>query len=180
MTQCSAKSKQSGQRCKNTAVAGGKVCHIHGGKTPRAEASPHYVTGRYSRFMKQSLQEKMQAVDDENPLDLLPELQVQRALFAEYISRFQPGVPLGIGDIDYLMEWSGSIGKTVERIVKLRLDTALTMAEIALIAARIPEVVVRFIDDPNKQRAFIEALFSSVGSTEAESPRQLSETAATR
>lgn len=32
---CSAQSKQSGQRCRRFAIAGGRVCSIHGGKAPQ-------------------------------------------------------------------------------------------------------------------------------------------------
>ncbi len=37
--QCHAKSKQSGQRCKRPAIAGGTVCHIHGGGAPHVKAA---------------------------------------------------------------------------------------------------------------------------------------------
>jgi len=33
MSQCTAKSKRSGERCKKDAVIGMGVCHIHGGKS---------------------------------------------------------------------------------------------------------------------------------------------------
>jgi hypothetical protein len=36
---CTAKSKQSGERCKRAAIPGGKVCSIHGGKIPRVQAA---------------------------------------------------------------------------------------------------------------------------------------------
>lgn len=51
--QCKAKSKQSQERCKKHAVVGYEVCHIHGGKTPRGIASPHYKTGRQSRILNE-------------------------------------------------------------------------------------------------------------------------------
>jgi hypothetical protein len=35
--QCSAKSKQSGERCRSTAIAGGTVCVVHGGSAPAAK-----------------------------------------------------------------------------------------------------------------------------------------------
>jgi hypothetical protein len=34
---CSAKSKQSGQRCKQPAIPGGKVCRFHGGAAPQVK-----------------------------------------------------------------------------------------------------------------------------------------------
>ena len=35
MAQCTAKSSQSGERCKRAAIKGGKVCMMHGGKAPQ-------------------------------------------------------------------------------------------------------------------------------------------------
>ena len=35
--QCSAKSKQTGKRCKQKAVPGAVVCHYHGGAAPQVE-----------------------------------------------------------------------------------------------------------------------------------------------
>jgi hypothetical protein len=35
--QCTATSKQSGQRCKRPAIAGGNVCYIHGGAAPHVK-----------------------------------------------------------------------------------------------------------------------------------------------
>lgn len=37
--QCTARSKQSGNRCKRAAIRGGTVCSIHGGKNPRVQAA---------------------------------------------------------------------------------------------------------------------------------------------
>lgn len=51
MPQCTAKSKRSGEQCKNHAIIGRKQCKFHGGKTPRGAASPNWKDGRYSRFM---------------------------------------------------------------------------------------------------------------------------------
>lgn len=47
---CTARSKQSGEQCKRHAVNGRNVCSIHGGKTPRGVASPHFKHGQYSRY----------------------------------------------------------------------------------------------------------------------------------
>lgn len=51
MTQCTAKSKRSGERCKRAAAPGRKVCYVHGGKTPRGPALPQFKTGRYSKYL---------------------------------------------------------------------------------------------------------------------------------
>ena len=36
---CEAQSKQSGTRCKRHAIAGGRVCSMHGGKAPNVIAA---------------------------------------------------------------------------------------------------------------------------------------------
>lgn len=43
---CQAKSKQSGKQCRNFAVKNRKVCHIHGGKTPKHNSGPKTVEGK--------------------------------------------------------------------------------------------------------------------------------------
>lgn len=49
MATCKAKSKRSGERCKNHALPGREVCRIHGGKTPRGLALPQTKHGRHSK-----------------------------------------------------------------------------------------------------------------------------------
>lgn len=36
-TRCTARSKQSGQQCKQQAIAGGRVCRFHGGAAPQVQ-----------------------------------------------------------------------------------------------------------------------------------------------
>lgn len=55
MTQCTATSKQSGNRCRSHAAVGRTVCHIHGGKTPNGIAHPSFKTGRYSKHLPSRL-----------------------------------------------------------------------------------------------------------------------------
>lgn len=48
---CQAKSKQSGEQCKNFAVRNRKVCHIHGGKTPMHNKGPKTQGGKLKQKM---------------------------------------------------------------------------------------------------------------------------------
>lgn len=50
--QCTATSKRSGQRCRRSAMTDRTVCQVHGGKTPRGVASPHFRHGRYSILLR--------------------------------------------------------------------------------------------------------------------------------
>lgn len=51
MAQCTAKSKQSGKRCKRYASPGHTVCMMHGSRTPSGIASATYKTGLYSKSL---------------------------------------------------------------------------------------------------------------------------------
>jgi hypothetical protein len=47
--QCTAKSKRSGERCKNYACRGRGTCRMHGGKSPRGIGHPNTKHGMYSK-----------------------------------------------------------------------------------------------------------------------------------
>lgn len=149
-------------------------CALHGGKSLSGVDSPAFKHGRYSKHLPTQIKAKIDAFEDADPLDLLPELQIQRALLSEYIARFEGGIAVQQSDVYALVSWASDIGKMVERIVKMKNETALTAAEVALIAARIPDVVMRYIDDPDQQRRFVVDLFGAVGvSTRANQPQSL-------
>lgn len=84
---CGAKGKQSGQPCKRPAGwgtdhPGSGKCKLHGGSTPAP-------TGRYASIARPRVQELLKKFEaDPDPLNLLPEVQVLRALLHDYIDRF--------------------------------------------------------------------------------------------
>jgi hypothetical protein len=51
MSQCTAKSKRSQQRCRKASSPGKRVCHMHGGKTPAGYGLPQTTSGRYSKVI---------------------------------------------------------------------------------------------------------------------------------
>lgn len=84
---CGAEGKRGGGPCRHPAGfrtdhLGSGRCYLHGGRTPAP-------TGRYSlveRPRLQALIEKFEA--DPDPLNLLPEVQLLRALLLDYINRY--------------------------------------------------------------------------------------------
>lgn len=153
-SKCTAKTKATGQRCKNPAVSGSTKCRMHGGATPRGLDSPHTRTGLYSKYLPSQIGDKVQTFLESDPLELLSELALLRALLAEYLSRFD-GINPSARDIELLADLAERVGKFSERINKMRNDTALTGAEMAFLAARVADIVVKYIDDPDTQRAFV-------------------------
>jgi hypothetical protein len=51
VAQCTAKSKRSGERCKNFCSPGRTTCRFHGGRTPRGFGLPQTRHGHYSKFL---------------------------------------------------------------------------------------------------------------------------------
>ncbi len=160
---CTAKSKSSGQQCKNPAITGTNVCRLHGGAGVRHGAdNPAFTTGlhvRYKDHLPPRILDKAKAFKEGDPLDIFDELAIQRALFVEYASRFQEGIPMTVHDVETLMNFTSEIMRSVERIVKIRNDTALTGAEVAFLMARAVEVAQKYFDDPDKQDQFLAELF---------------------
>jgi len=161
---CTARAKTTGEQCKNPAVAGSDKCRMHGGKTPRGVESASYKHGLYSGYMSSSIGDKAQRFLEADPFELVSELALLRALLAEYLSRFNDGVSNPKrDDIMTLAELTERVGRFSERINKMRNDTALTGAELTFVTARVADIVVKYIDDPGKQRAFVIDLVGTMG-----------------
>lgn len=61
MSQCTAISKQSGQRCQRQASRGRTVCAIHGGKSLIGMAQPQFKHGRHSAYLPIDLNRRYRA-----------------------------------------------------------------------------------------------------------------------
>lgn len=69
--QCTATAKSTGKRCELPAIKGREVCRLHGGKTPRGEASPHFKHGRFSEYLPERLVKIYEAVEADNEHSIL-------------------------------------------------------------------------------------------------------------
>lgn len=94
--QCNAKSKSTGERCKQPAVDGSSKCRYHGGLTPRGVASPHFKHGRRSKYLPNRLMEHYQeALDDPRLLELRDDIALIDARLAELITRVSADQDVG-------------------------------------------------------------------------------------
>jgi hypothetical protein len=84
MPQCTAKSKQSGERCRRNASIGYSVCAIHGGKTPRGEKASRFVDGRHSLYY---LPTKLQKIASEIPAEFDKDILARNTLLTEAFIR---------------------------------------------------------------------------------------------
>lgn len=86
MAQCTARSKGSGQQCKNQAVKGKRVCRIHGGLSLAGPASPRWKTGRYSKYLPARLAERYhEALSDPDLLALRSDIAMAEARVADLL-----------------------------------------------------------------------------------------------
>jgi hypothetical protein len=138
-------------------------CKLHGGSSLRGPDHPNYKHGRRTRYdkaLKAQLADAYAQLEDDDAFDIADELRLQRALLLEFINGKDN---VTASDRQQLMAWSETISKTAERMTRMRNDTALTAAELKLIAARLADVVSRHIAEPDRQAAFLADLFASIG-----------------
>ena len=90
--QCKAKSKRTGNRCLRPAMNDKEVCYHHGGRTPRGMASPHFKTGRYSKFLPDRMASRFEEGQaDTELLALRHEISVLDARTEDLLKRVDSG-----------------------------------------------------------------------------------------
>lgn len=131
MAQCKAKAKSTQQRCRRRAVTGYEVCVVHGGKTPRGVASPHFKHGRYSKSLPDRLAAQYElARTDPDLVALRDEIALVDTRLHELISA------LDTGEAGSLWSWLQS---TVDDLQEAR--TKKDQAGLALAINEIVEAV---------------------------------------
>jgi hypothetical protein len=159
---CGAKTR-NGTPCKHepgwgTDHFGTGRCRLHGGAGGRP-----IVHGRYAYALQGRLREKFIAsMADDNPLDLLPELAVQRTLLSDYISRFAPGIPLTAESVEFISDLTNDVVNTATKIINARNQTALTVAEVKYLQLGIMALLDEFIPDTDQRRAFVARLMAII------------------
>lgn len=89
---CTAKSKQSGERCKNYAMPGFTVCRFHGAGSKHKPGGRPVVHGRYSKYLPEKLAERYsEALADPDLLELRGEIALIDTRLMELIERVDKG-----------------------------------------------------------------------------------------
>lgn len=87
--QCRAIAKKTQQRCCNPAVTGYDVCRLHGAGNKRKLNQGPISHGRYSHLKRESMRKLIEHHEaDPDPLNILPELAAARALFQDFVERY--------------------------------------------------------------------------------------------
>jgi len=87
---CGAKTRNGG-KCKNKPMGNGR-CRMHGGKTPKGVDSPHFKTGRYSKYMPSGLLEiHEEMTNDPQLMSLRENIALTDTLLANLLPRLDTG-----------------------------------------------------------------------------------------
>jgi hypothetical protein len=92
MSQCTATSKRTHERCQRPAIIGRTVCYHHGGMIPRGIALPQTTHGRYSKHLPTRLLSTYEAAKiDPELLALRDEVALIDARLMDLIKRVETG-----------------------------------------------------------------------------------------
>lgn len=81
---CTAKAKRSGKQCELPAVSGSKKCRMHGGSTPKGIESPHFKTGKHSKYLPARLSAIYEDIENDLEANILSRnIHLREALIRE-------------------------------------------------------------------------------------------------
>lgn len=156
---CGAKTR-SGKPCQSWAMENGR-CRMHGGTNPGRPI----IHGRYSVKHRTRLNEKIQEfLSDPAPANLMHELAIQRAFLQDFFDKITGDEKINVKTTQHVFDMTEAISRLVERITRILNQTALTQYDIQYLQITLVELLVKYIDDPEKRSAFLAELRSAIGS----------------
>ena len=159
---CGAKLRGKDKTCQKSPMANGR-CRLHGGLTPSGIESPNYKHGRYADAFKGQLAAKFNTASiDMQPLDILPELAVQRSLLSQYIEYATGKRKMAAKDVVRLSALAQDVIKSATMIAKMHNDDALTANEIKFLQAGILRLLEKYVTDPDQRRNFVNELYGLI------------------
>lgn len=167
--QCTATAKRTGRRCRNPAVTGYDVCRLHGAGTPKAgrRGGRPVEHGRYSRMTHERLGALIdELAGDPDPLDIYPELAAARAIFTDFVNRYDQWTeallawhgsfsekenpkPRKVLDLSDAIRHLDTIARIAQREKKLRLENAISRRDLLRIFTEQRRVVEQEVKDPD-------------------------------
>ena len=155
---CGAKTR-SGKPCRGWAMENGR-CRMHGGTNPGRPI----IHGRYSVKHRASLNEKMREfLADPAPANLMHELAIQWAFLLGFLDKITDA-PISMKTTDHVFDMTESIGRLVERITRMLNQTAITQMDVHYLQTILTDLIMKYIDEPDKRIEFLAELRSAFGS----------------
>ena len=147
---CGAKTR-SGTPCQNWGMENGR-CRMHGGKS-----TGPIVHGRYSVKHKAKLQAKMDKfLNDPQPGNLMHEIALMRALLQDFLDRLGDPIGISIKMRTHVFDMADDIGRMIERLSRMLNQTALTQIEVQLMLTTFQDLMLEFIDEPERRLEFMD------------------------
>lgn len=165
---CGAKRRQGGGPCRRPAGwgtdhSGIGRCKLHGGRNPVRH-------GRYSQIKREELRDAIARFEaDPDPLNILPELAAARALFEDWINRYQAWS-------DAVLEWHALNRKRQSENERLRAVVQMLLADAPPNRA-VPDIAdgYRLLDEVSKIVTRIEKIRSENAISRKELVRVMTE-----
>jgi hypothetical protein len=146
------KRKRNGEPCRNQAGKktnhlGTGPCWLHGGAVGK-----QMTHGRYSTIQRVRLRDLIEGYErDPDPLNMLPELAVARALFVDYVDRVKKGESGEAGGTDFDVGAARQLVSEVTQIVKRiedgRAANAISRADFYRVVMELGRVVDVRVED---------------------------------
>lgn len=160
--------RRNGELCRNkagfrTPHPGEGRCYLHGGCSPRGMAHPSFKHGQHSAYLSvvsDSVADKLDMLADYDPLDLTNEAQLLRALLLDTLDNKRSG--LAPSDIAQVSDMVERISRVVEKATRIRNDTAVTAAEVGLLAVRLADAAEKYVSEEQREDflSFVFATFA--------------------
>lgn len=103
---------------------------------------------------------------DNQPLDAVADLNVQRAMLEEYIAQANKRKKIKMTDLMNAADMAKDAVKSAAIIAQTRQKQALTLAEIKFIQKGMMMLMEKYVPDPDQRRNFIEELYTLIPETD--------------
>lgn len=175
---CGAKlRKKPGKFCQSTKLMSNGRCRLHGGKTPSGPDSANYKHGKYADAFKGQMLARFERLQkDPQPLDMLPDLNIQRTLLETYLEKISNKKTVKVSDLMNASNLAQDAVKSAAAIAQARQKQAFTLAEWKFLQKSIMLLMEKYVPDPDSRRNFIEELIAIIPEThdtQADEPAEL-------
>ena len=171
--QCTARSRSTGNQCRQKARPGYKVCRYHGAGVIKRGTVPGRppTHGRYSERLQSKLGELIDQFEaDPEPLAVESELAAARALFTDFVKRYEDSrdallawyedrgksPPSQVLDVSDAIRHLEAIARVAQREKRVRAASAISERDLFRILSRQRQVLESHIRDPQLLESIID------------------------
>jgi len=158
---CGAKTRQ-GNPCQRSPARGRTRCRLHGGATPRGRASPHFKTGKYSKFLPHRLIGRYkEGQTDPDLRGLKSDIAIVQVWIIELLQQLKDDSPENKPIWDMIGKAIILKAKVLRQESKLRVDKRqmIPVDEVMVLVVAMFDVIHRHVTDQKVKVAIDEELW---------------------